>query len=497
MVHPNKDKTFGLTKLRIRRDTPFYKPEFRCGVVTIFVVAIVWTTTNRSTSSSISTTSTGNSATTSSSSASLSVSKPSPRQDIGNNLPTATNLDQLFTTPECEKLSAHRWSNRFSSRNTSTVQSMFNCDLPNATCRYYFPVNFFEDGCGIGREFAHHITEAEAMRRDQTLWNNMPSVGFPTLTMDHTCINIDGKDTTKNRPSKGAILHRPVRGGKRGSTAEQGKQLSDLGEHTLLSVGQRCMTERISFIHVHKSGGTSLHRSFDHINRNKNATITRHKWFTPSRVSLSELRNRNDPTTIHDRKPDIKSSMYNFTLESTLQATTYPAVTFGEDDHVIFAVVRDPTERFISSIGQAMGGEGSQRNMIGKILQEECIKSTSALTLTCMAKYVRDHGFWIELHFTPQVIDISFTTIWQDIPIAVFPFVELKNIVAYLGTPNVRGRSGTAGGYRPDPVLSEMSVDDYDDESLRIVCEIYEADVIMQRSLGIEVTRCDPFIKRL
>lgn len=39
-----------------------------------------------------------------------------------------------------------------------------------------------------------------------------------------------------------------------------------------------------------------------------------------------------------------------------------------------------------------------------------------------------------------------------------------------------------------------MSVDDYDEESLRVVCEIYEMDVRMQRSLGIEVPRCDPFI---
>ena len=156
--------------------------------------------------------------------------------------------------------------------------------------------------------------------------------------------------------------------------------------------------------------------------------------------------------------------------------------------------MRDPTERFISSIGQALGATGSTGNHIGPILRKACIKETSKETLKCLAHYVQDHGFWIELHFTPQVVDISFTTMWQDVPIAIFPFKELKTILTYFGRGNVHGRNGSGKGYRSDDVLTNMSVDDYDEESLRVVCEIYEMDVRMQRSLGIEVPRCDPFI---
>ena len=52
-----------------------------------------------------------------------------------------------------------------------------------------------------------------------------------------------------------------------------------------------------------------------------------------------------------------------------------------------------------------------------------------------------------------------------------------------------------SGRYRLDAVLSEMTVEDYDDVAVTFVCEIYEAIVFMQRSLGIK-TRSDPFIWR-
>ena len=468
-------------KLRNRGDNPFYKSKLRCGILITFLVAIVWTTTTRSANSD---------ADVRTSTAPFEKTIESNNQLLATAKCQSTQQQREEEEEEEEQQQQHgshreRWSDRFPGRSTSTIQSMFNCDLPHATCRYYFPANFFDEGCGIGGAFAYHITDAESMRVNETLWNNMPSVGFPTITMDNACIATNG--TTNAARSRSRMGPRV--------DVESSPALIDIGEHSYPSKELRCLTERISFIHVHKSGGTSLHRCFDHMNMlSPKATITRHKWFTPKRRSEAQARTGIKATGGMAKK--LGGKMYDFTLTSALHTTTYPTTEFRENDHVMFAVVRDPTERFISSIGQAMGGEGSQNNLIGKTLQKECIKSTSALTLTCMAQYVRDHGFWIELHFAPQVIDISFTTIWQDIPIAVFPFRELKSILKYLGLPDVQGRHGDQGKYRPDAVLSKMSVDDYDDESLRIVCEIYEVDVIMQRSLGIEVPRCDPFIPR-
>ena len=86
--------------------------------------------------------------------------------------------------------------------------------------------------------------------------------------------------------------------------------------------------------------------------------------------------------------------------------------------------------------------------------------------------------------------------LWQDSPIGVFPFSKLEDVVSHLGMPSAHGRDGSKPHYRPDDVLSNMTVADYDEESLEIVCKIYAMDVVMQRSVGIEVPRCDPFIPR-
>ena len=54
---------------------------------------------------------------------------------------------------------------------------------------------------------------------------------------------------------------------------------------------------------------------------------------------------------------------------------------WGDDDHTLFAVGRDPVERFISAIDQANGAYGSTNNGIGKQLMDECFKEISRQTM--------------------------------------------------------------------------------------------------------------------
>mmetsp|Transcript_15433 Transcript_15433/g.29107 ORF Transcript_15433/g.29107 Transcript_15433/m.29107 type:complete len:456 (+) Transcript_15433:68-1435(+) len=378
---------------------------------------------------------------------------------------------QLFYN--CSKTDSSRWSNR--PHRKSRVNSLFNCDKEDAFCEYYYPANFFDTECGLGKEFSYHIDDAKAKKLNGTLWNFMPSIGFPTLTMNDTCLEL----TTKSLSNQVHFLENNFKIG-------EFTTLHNIGHYE--ENGFRCFTERLSFLHVHKAGGSSLHSAFNFMSSSKTSALARHKFFTPSTKPFAPKES--------SRIVQPNNSMINLTLDSLSHATRYPDKIFDEKQHIIFAVVRDPTERFISSIGQALGAVGSGGNHIAPTLKQACIKETSAETLKCLAHYVRDHGFWIELHFTPQVIDISFTTMWQDVPVAVFPFKHLKTILSHFGREDVKVRDGSNENYRSHPVLTEMSVKDYDEESLQLVCEIYEMDVRMQRSLGFEVPRCDPFIPR-
>mmetsp|Transcript_30190 Transcript_30190/g.72958 ORF Transcript_30190/g.72958 Transcript_30190/m.72958 type:complete len:459 (+) Transcript_30190:170-1546(+) len=378
---------------------------------------------------------------------------------------------QLGKCPHDE--SPDRWSKRDFPR--SDARSLFNCDLPDALCTYYFPADFFDPNCGVGKKYVHFVEDANAMNENGTLWNFMPALGYPTVTLDNACFGKSNATEAKRRARK------------RSNVTKDMYTLVDIGEHNktdaLGTSSNRCLTERISFVHVHKTGGTSLRSAVMKAGRNTNASILLHPFWQPAAQERSRSKN--------------KTEMKWITLNSLGNATKYPRKEFGANQHVIFAVVRDPVERFISAIGQAWGAKGSQKNRIGPVLKQACLKATPAETLTCMAKYVRDHGFWIELHFAPQAIDISFTTMWQDVPVALFDMKHIKAMLRYFEKDSTQLRSSSANeNYRTEDVLKNMTVADYDEETLRIVCEIYEMDVVMRRSLGLEVPRCDPFIPR-
>eukprot|EP00551_Chaetoceros_affinis_P000529 CAMPEP_0203658368 /NCGR_PEP_ID=MMETSP0088-20131115/48047_1 /ASSEMBLY_ACC=CAM_ASM_001087 /TAXON_ID=426623 /ORGANISM="Chaetoceros affinis, Strain CCMP159" /LENGTH=495 /DNA_ID=CAMNT_0050520015 /DNA_START=37 /DNA_END=1524 /DNA_ORIENTATION=+ len=418
-----------------------------------------------------------------------------------NNENTNTGAQLL---PNCKRAASSKgdgqgwWSER--EFPISSVKSYFNCFLDDTLCTYYYPADFFDANCGIGREYIKFTEEAEAMRKNRTLWNFMPSVGFPTLTLQDTCTGeYKQKKEAKafSLPSKSSMRSPPI------SRNLPKKTLKNIGLKTYSDDehgNYTCMTERLTMLHVHKAGGSSLHEAFNHISKDARSStaLVRHKFFTPSQRPVLEIKGPNK----NENKPNVASHyedfLYNFTLESLTHATKYPEESYEPQQHVIFAVVRDPVDRFISSIGQALGAKGSTGNQIGKKLRQVCVDgaSTPGEALKCIAKYVQKHGFWIELHFTPQVIDISFTTLFTDVPIAIFSFRNLSTVLDYFGAGGVQLRNGKAENYRSSPVLRNMTASDYDKETLKIVCEIYEMDVIMQRSLGMEVERCDPFIPK-
>ena len=96
----------------------------------------------------------------------------------------------------------------------------------------------------------------------------MPSVGFPSLTMRNMCIATE--DNKRVRDEENEIQSASI-------------VLENIGEHN--EDGLHCMTERLSFLHAHKAGGTSLHSAFNYIAPNPSAQLVS----PPTNMSFSPL----------------------------------------------------------------------------------------------------------------------------------------------------------------------------------------------------------------
>jgi hypothetical protein len=322
------------------------------------------------------------------------------------------------------------------------VSSIFNCGSEESTCQYWYPAKFFDKKCGIGKEFNSQLKYMNDLFESKELWLSGPPIVLPWASII---------------PSK-----------MRASSAR---------------TGLPWQRHNLSMIHVHKTGGSSLVDAFQTV-RSLGATGKRHTMYMPGRIDGDKNR------------WTIKGAGYN---ESSifLDGTTKYKREWGNKDHLLFAVVRDPAERFISAIGQATGATGSTGNVVGKTLLETCVNSnypTEQECLRCFIDLVKQNSTWIEVHFTPMALEIAFATMYKDIPVAIFHFQEVPNLLIELGAnPNKKLKDGHKPGYRKNPILTNMNVDHYDDEMLRDLCDIYRVDATFLRQVGIP-SRCDEFL---
>lgn len=342
---------------------------------------------------------------------------------------------------------------------TPGVKSMFNCNSKEGECKWHYPARFFDESCGIGKDYMEHIDVIKDLHAKNALWLSGPPIVIPWAAITPQL------DLHKFRK-------------------------------------EPFPTHNLSMTHVHKTGGTSLVNAFGSIPRAEGGKGKRHTVYQPGKDPNTLMRPfRNGVKPVNStRIPPFQNKMhgqstfhlkqYNESSKFLNGAVKYQS-EWGLTDHTLFAVIRDPAERFISAIGQATGAYGSSGNGVGKLLLEECLKETSKETLSCFVDLVQNNGTLIEVHFTPMVYEISFATMWKDIPVAVFPFEQVPALMNELGAnPHVKKKDGHSSGYRKSPVLTNMTYADYDEDILRKLCEIYWIDILFLRNLEYE-THCD------
>lgn len=340
------------------------------------------------------------------------------------------------------------------------LTSIFNCGSESGTCQWYYPAKFLDSSCGVGKEFASQLDYMTELYNSRELWLSGPPIVLPSASIV--------PETMRPNPYKDGPWSR----------------------------------HNLSMTHVHKTGGTSLVTAFGSV-LSKGAKGKRRTVYMPGKKSLfltaaqqrireKRIEKGKSINSQEPRRSIIYGTAYKDSAAFLDGATKYKRPEdWGEKDHTLFAVVRDPAERFISAIGQATGAFGSSQNGIGKQLLDECLKETTKATLNCFIDLMQTNSTWIEVHFTPMVLEISFATISKDIPVAVFPFTEVPNLLRELATnPDSKKKDGHKSGYRKSDVLTNLTVADYDNEMLEKLCDVYRMDAIFMKHLGMP-TKCE------
>lgn len=468
---------------------------------------------------------------------------------------------------------------------SSDVDSAFNCDPSDPArgsfCRYVYPAEFFDPDCGVGRSFRYLIDDLEVQRHNGTLWRSGPYIAFHTVTLEDFCFvneTISRFDKRRSATKDTTLLHKTLVGNGDGKhdVANVSSSSSPLGQ-SFPRRHERCLKERITFVHMHKAGGTSIMHVLmalngrplpdlrdimrPHRKRKKNPPLKqkqrpgrpkfarpnqppqrpgRRRALAESTPARSDLRARaitaparigpassgSDKDSVEARSssssppPRIYFKTYkhhwpnmrprnvaesNVTgVRALTNATRYPSDgRFGPQHTVVFTTVRDPVERFVSSVGQAVRKNSAAGDTIVKACRiSDGDGGTNAATaaLRCVAEYLVANGVLVELHFVPMALDLAFSTLYQHVPVAVFHLDDLSRLLAYLGRENTRSRVRNAKGTKDRsnvgvmPVFRNATADDLDDLTLEIVCRLYEVDVLLMRTLGFETPRCDRWL---
>jgi hypothetical protein len=256
-------------------------------------------------------------------------------------------------------------------------KSIFNCHSPYGKCVYFRPQHFFDTKCGIGSKYSHLLDEMNTLRKGDALWPMQPPIPVCYLSLTKDVIFLSNSSSPQH----------PI---------------------------------NLTFLHIHKNAGSSLVQAF--------------KDFRISNYDLIHVRHGIHVAYLQGR---YNKSKWNETREFLRRSVRYQrSIDWDMKDysnHLTIAIVRDPIERFISAVGHVTSDKHKKKGFDMK-LKDECLKTSAEDTLWCFVHLLQREGFWVDLHFTPQALELGFITLEVDVPIAIFPFSNVGDVLTAIGS---------------------------------------------------------------
>lgn len=234
------------------------------------------------------------------------------------------------------------------------------------------------------------------------------------------------------------------------------------------------LPQNLSFVHIHKSGGTTV------------------------KTLLAQAKQR--LLRVNNTKAELNNYKYSFgggSLErkernqQKRQAHIEGMIQLGQPSAVVFALVRDPLERFVSAVQQVMH--------YNEEFRQKCLKWTTRTTLQCAIQYTRETRYLRDVHIIPMATHFRLWDQYETAQIAILHIQEMPVLAKYLGVmtnqtttatmPHARDRSQVQ--YATSKVLANMNVQrDCSPQMIEDLCRLYAIDVVLLKSLGYDSPYC-------
>jgi hypothetical protein len=262
------------------------------------------------------------------------------------------------------------------------------------------------------------------------------------------------------------------------------------------------------YYHVHKNGGGSMARhvplDMDAYNSDRERVMGREEYAKACRQRMQQ---------VYDNLQSSGGGYYNSTGETKRDALQPQQQTVES----IFTFLRDPIERFLSSLGQVLQGPvGIMRNSISPCYQSmttaaliECVldkmeghpeqeqtpkdSAGIATVSTLSSSFSSKRTSFLDQHFAPQSYELYSGILGYDIGIAVFDLRDsLSWIVEELGgSANQKPINSAVGSAVWRFPQFQLSTSVLTSSMKRRICTLYQPDVLLLRETGVTSTSCD------
>jgi hypothetical protein len=204
----------------------------------------------------------------------------------------------------------------------------------------------------------------------------------------------------------------------------------------------------------------------------------------------AEIRRNNDCRVSVQTRPLRDRS--GKTSQDHLEAIARDQRVGDSHSHLVLTIIRDPVERFLSALGQALLMKDT-----AKQLHEHCdeyVTSDNKSGLVECAVHLLESTTRsyseVETHLCPQAAMLHTEV---DLRVAAIDMSNFSSLLQHLvpgySSHHARDRSDVA--YSHSQMLSSLKAKDLSIDLIERICRLYQVDVELRRSIGMTNQWCD------